>query len=244
MCTCEICGESFGSKQAVGSHKTQSHKPDNPPWESEDALRELYVEEEKPMPEIADEFDVAMATIRYWMGKHGIERRSKSTACRLRHAENDAPYKNEDVLRKEYVKNERTMNALADDWGCDPKTVGNWLHRFGIETREAKDYNRNERAYYVIQEHGYARWYDYYGKSRGKSVAVHRLLAVAEYGFDAVCEMVVHHENGVKWDNRAKNLSLMTPSEHARAHYEEGDLELEPGGIRDNVEELKNEVEP
>jgi hypothetical protein len=169
----------------------------------------------------------------------GREFPSKVSLGSHKAAGHDKPWMQKENLVTEYVEKERSSYDLADEWGCDSKTIRNWLHRFGIETREAKDYNRNERAHYEIQVDGYARWYDYYGKSRGKSVAVHRLLAVAEYGFDTVCEMHVHHKNGVKWDNRAENLSLMTPSEHARAHYERGDLELEPGGIRDAVEELK-----
>jgi len=48
------------------------------------------------------------------------------------------------------------------------------------------------------------------------NVSVHRLLAVAEFGFDAVCDMEVHHKNGCKRDNRPANIELMTSEEHGR----------------------------
>ena len=53
------------------------------------------------------------------------------------------------------------------------------------------------------------------------AIGIHRLVAVAEYGIEAVKEMHVHHDNGVRWDNRVENLKLMTPSDHARHHREE-----------------------
>lgn len=50
-------------------------------------------------------------------------------------------------------------------------------------------------------------------------VYVHRLVAVAEHGFDDVSNAIVHHKNGVPWDNRPENLEVMTQSEHVRRHH-------------------------
>ena len=49
-------------------------------------------------------------------------------------------------------------------------------------------------------------------------VAIHRLAAVAWFGWGAVSGNVVHHENGVPWDNRESNLTPMTLSEHSKLH--------------------------
>ncbi|RBI58323.1 hypothetical protein DMJ13_27385 [halophilic archaeon] len=51
------------------------------------------------------------------------------------------------------------------------------------------------------------------------NVGIHRLVAVAEYGFDAVSGKHIHHKTGIPWDNRPENLSPETQSEHMREHW-------------------------
>jgi hypothetical protein len=52
-----------------------------------------------------------------------------------------------------------------------------------------------------------------------KRVYNHRLLAVALWGFDAVADKEIHHKNGIPWDNRPSNLSLVSSSEHQRIEW-------------------------
>jgi len=47
---------------------------------------------------------------------------------------------------------------------------------------------------------------------------IHRLLAVAEYGFDSIAGLTVHHQSHIPWDNRPEKLELMTKSEHQTHH--------------------------
>lgn len=155
---------------------------------------------------------------------------AKSKAAHMGHGHNE-PWMDESTLQTEYVDKGRTSTELADDWGCDPTTVRNWLNRFNIDIREAAHYNRVEYADYNQHDQGYERWQNYYGEDRGVTVFVHRLLAVAKYGFDAVANNHVHHKKSIPWLNTYENIELMSKSEHAKQHYENGDLELEPGGI-------------
>lgn len=61
---------------------------------------------------------------------------------------------------------------------------------------------------------GYEHW-----KSGHRSVLVHRLLAVAEWGFDAVADRIVHHCPGIPWDNRPSTLQFFeSHREHMRFH--------------------------
>jgi len=46
------------------------------PWKNEDTLRELYHGERMSQSEIAEELGCSIATISYWMDKHGIDTRS------------------------------------------------------------------------------------------------------------------------------------------------------------------------
>ncbi len=47
-----------------------------------------------------------------------------------------------------------------------------------------------------------------YTSPDGKSIYIHRLAAVAWFGFDAITDSRVFHANGVKWDTREANLSV------------------------------------
>jgi len=154
----------------------------------------------------------------------------KSKAAHMGHGHNK-PWMDKQKLVAEYVENARATPELAEEWGCDPSTVRNWLERYEIDRREAKDYNRQEWVQFTHHEQGYERWMNYTRPDRGSSVFVHRLLAVAEYGTDAVANNHVHHKNGIPWDNRPDNIEIMSASDHAKQHYESGDLALEPGGV-------------
>lgn len=48
--------------------------------------------------------------------------------------------------------------------------------------------------------------------------AIHRLIAVAEYGYDTVVDNEIHHESGVGWDNRPSNIRPIEPGEHTALH--------------------------
>jgi len=152
------------------------------------------------------------------------------------------PYQDEETLREEYVEKGKSTIELADKWDCDSTTISNWLDEFGIETRSVKHYNRVEYVNYSQHEQGYEIWKPSYGEDRGKTIFVHRLAAVAWFGVDAVKDKVVHHQKPIPWVNTEHNIELKEESEHAREHYQQGDLELEPGGIREAVSELKNEL--
>lgn len=66
--------------------------------------------------------------------------------------------------------------------------------------------------------------YEYFVEERGGTpVYVHRLTAVAEFGFDAVTsDKDVHHELSVPWYNSTENLRVEDWYEHRTSHLENG----------------------
>lgn len=58
------------------------------------------------------------------------------------------------------------------------------------------------------------------GSTRDTPVYVHRLVAVAEFGFEAVCDMDVHHKISVPWYNSGDNVEPMDPYEHRIGHLD------------------------
>lgn len=132
----------------------------------------------------------------------------------------DAPWKDEDRLRELYWEGGLSQTGLANHFGVSKRTIHYWMNKHGIERRDPGEAQRTPWASYYTKPEGYEAWgtRDY---STGKDylVYVHRLLAVAEYGFEAVQGMDVHHKNGVKWDNRPENIEPMTSSDHQAHHW-------------------------
>jgi transposase len=126
-----------------------------------------------------------------------------------------ANYENKDWLHEKYVKDGLTQKEIADIVGCSQHTISRWIRKHNIDTKHKSDYQKhpcirmNDKGYYVArsQSDGYDdRFY------------IHRLVAVAEYGFANVRDKDVHHENGITWDNRPKNLEPIEPNEHSKHH--------------------------
>lgn len=127
------------------------------------------------------------------------------------------PWRNEDTLRELYLDDKMSQQEIADELGCHVWTVGEWMSKYGIETR--KD-GRLDHVSFRTTIKGYENWNHRYDNDVDR-VAVHRLLALVENGIDEVGENHVHHKNGVKWDNRPDNIEVMGPGEHISKHFDE-----------------------
>jgi len=101
---------------------------------------------------------------------------------------------------------------------------GSQLRNVDITTYADGDPSTNEyvtgRAKYNSVSSGYftgSNDYMYFrGVRNSDYVPIHRLVAVAEYGFDAVVDKEIHHKNGMPWDNRPENLEPLSKEEHRR----------------------------
>jgi len=133
-------------------------------------------------------------------------------------------YKDEGWLREQYQDKHRSAPEIAEECGVHSGTIYDWMDRFNIERDATKwgDKTRVPRATYYIDSQGYPRWQSKRRKKNGErgteNLHVHRLLAVAEYGVDAVAGMDVHHINGVRWDNRPSNIEVIGHAEHRAQH--------------------------
>lgn len=147
----------------------------------------------------------------------------------------DSPrYRDEEVLRRLYWDEELNSYEVADRFGVSGATITKWMDRLGVPTRpqtEAQKLsNGKNRASYRTTVNGYEQWTSSNSGGESKHVFVHRLVAVAEFGFDTVAGTHVHHDNGVRWDNRPSNLKVLSPGEHAK-HHVESDYERGLGGF-------------
>lgn len=129
--------------------------------------------------------------------------------------EDNKPWKDGELLRELYLDDRMSMNQIRKRWDCSINTVSTWLDKYGIEKRSRSQSKMDDL--YDISFYHHTRGYEILRPPDG-FVLVHRLLAVAEYGFDAVCGMDVHHKNEIPWDNRPDNIELVAPDKHARRH--------------------------
>ena len=124
-------------------------------------------------------------------------------------------YRDEETLRELYWDEGMTLKEIADKFDTGNTTINTWMKKNGIDRRTAA---QDKPVHYRTDDSGYEKWrHDTNGTQY--NLAVHRLVMVAEEGFDAVEGMHVHHKNEIPWDNRPSNLELMEMKEHMSHHH-------------------------
>lgn len=195
------------------------------PHRSKQWLLENYVNADRSVVEAGNLAGVSGTTISTWVRKHGISPRQQEVDLSDVDIHKANPWRDSSVLEALYVDKCLSTNEIAGILDCAPNTVSKWLRRHDIEHRDSSDalsnsYNNLGHASYYTRRRGRPVW-----KSGDDEVFVYRLLAVAEYGFDVVCDMDVHHKNEIRWDTRPDNIEVLSPEEHQYQHRRFDDLE-------------------
>lgn len=142
-----------------------------------------------------------------------------------------APWRVEGILRELYVERELSQPEIGDRLGCSGKTISRWMKRHGIAARSQQQasclavgtpYAR------LTTDGGHPIWRDHHdaGETGQTIVYVHQLLAIAEGGdpYEIFREETdIHHKNGIPWDNRPANITVMSHKEHTRHHHAQQD---------------------
>ena len=186
---------------------------EQPEWRDEDVLRELYWDEELSIGEVAERLDTSRDVIHRWMVRLDIDRRPGPQA--------DRPWHDKELLRRMYFDREMSQADIAEEFDTVSCVISDWFIRHNIETpsyAEAGQIARRvNRAFFYTDKSGYELAGSRVGENT-YSVPIHRLVAVAEEGYDSVAGDVVHHENEIPWDNRPSNLTVMDELEHRNMH--------------------------
>lgn len=134
--------------------------------------------------------------------------------------EQDQPWRDADLVNHLYHEREMSGPEIADTLGCSVRPIYDRIEDARSFGEANKIWQLRQPAQFKTSRDGYERVGT---KINGEhhSMAVHRLVVVAEHGIDALCGKVVHHKNGIPWDNRPENLELMDQSDHVREHFEE-----------------------
>lgn len=184
------------------------------PWHDETTLRYMYHHKGMRQVEIADVMSCSKQTVYRWMKKLDIKTRCGGKSLR-------GDVNNEEKLRKLYHEKGLSLRDIADEFGVSDKAIYDRFNKFDISMRSKSEAAVNRCRSNPVPldqtDKGYELWWHRY-RSDFDSVAVHRLLAVAEFGYDETVDKVVHHVNHISWDNRHDNIELMENDEHARYH--------------------------
>ncbi|EMA47937.1 HNH endonuclease [Halococcus saccharolyticus] len=173
-----------------------------------DKLREMYWEDDLSYKGIAGEIGSTVYYVKKAFDRFDLERKSSGRA-------KEVPWDGEDELRELYVEEGLSTIKISQEFGCSRGYVCTQLEKAGIERRPSR--SGYGYAPYKINSNGYPVWKTYVDGTHHR-VPVHRLLAVAEFGFEEVAGNDVHHKNGRRFDNRPGNISVLDPSEHRRKH--------------------------
>jgi len=183
-----------------------------------DWLQEKYTEEWLSTTEIAKQADVSSRTVRRRLNEYGIDRPDGWRKRPIPESE----------LRQKYIEHGLSERQIADGEDYSRAHVRKSLEYHNIQTRSQKKAiwkRHGEHPNCFTHPRGHVII------SSGADMAyVHQLIAIA-YGANPH-ELfngngVVHHRNGVKWDNRPKNIEIHdSQSEHMREHYYDGDLQI------------------
>jgi len=144
-------------------------------------------------------------------------------------------YRYESVLRELYWDEGLNIKEVSDRLDCDKDTVHRWMKKHDIERETA---SQDKPVHYRTKEDGYETWRH---STNGKQyvVRVHRLASVAWYGYDAVVDKDIHHENHIPWDNREFNITPLDPQDHRKYHAKQlqkyTDYDIPNNELRDYI---------
>lgn len=167
---------------------------------NKDVLYKLYVVQQKPMHQIADELGVSIGTVYKYIHKYNINPRSqKESFDALK--ENGWGYPQD---AKDKIKNKLTGRKISEET----------RQKMSESAKQGGIGHKKKRS------DGYITIYfpDHPKSTADGYIMEHDLVMECLIGRHLNPEEVVHHINFKRDDNRKENLKLMTFKEHAAFH--------------------------
>ena len=134
----------------------------------------------------------------------------------------ERPYREEEFLISLYIDQELSMTEIGKRVGRDGGTIQYWLKKHGIERRSREEAQQLRRLRgtdvgFYTRTDGYEEISTTHDREYERFLH-HRLIAVAEYGYEAVVDNHVHHALEIPWANWREVLDVVSPAEHREKH--------------------------
>ena len=126
------CGVSFLGKQLVTLNIT---KPFKYYLTNKDWLYEQYITKKRTISDIAKELNCGKGSVSNYLNYNKIIIRDKNN-LKISHINLYNYLTNKDWLYEQYITKKRTTTSICKELNCHSSTVGKWLYKFNIETRE------------------------------------------------------------------------------------------------------------
>jgi len=134
----------------------------------------------------------------------------------------------EETLVELYHIRGMSQRQVAEELGTSKWEVRKSMNHHDIQSRNKSEARRqwflNRPVPVYTNDEGHEYWHDQTGQHEWDEtvyVFVHRVLALIDNDLDELNGKVVHHKNGIPWDNRPENIEVMTAAEHTALHEEQ-----------------------
>jgi len=154
----------------------------------------------------------------------------------------EKPWHNESVLRHLYHDEKLSLKETSEVFEITEASLLYWMDKHEIDRRTVSQAHGLTPLKMSTSPKGYERFTVGTTGNSTRTIHVHRLVAVAMSGADAVKGKQIHHKNGIPWDNRPENLEIMTEEEHKRMHGCERSEELTKMAREENAKLTEPEV--
>lgn len=219
MVECPTCGKEYDSDRAMKAHHNAHDEPyydmvvrDEMGMSPEEFVRKYHRQEKLPLKQVGEKIGASLQTIKQMAERHGVGTLSQSEAKKAM-----------------WEREEDTDKFLSEAHKKTREMVDEGEHNFQDEDFERVQpdeiHERNQYAQFRTNFNGYESWRSHDPDGKQRVMKVHRLLAIAEFGPEAVKDLHVHHKKNIPWLNTYENICLMHPEDHGKEHYEEREID-------------------
>jgi len=137
----------------------------------------------------------------------------------------ETPWNDPERLVELYWGKGLSMAEMGERFGESQGVIAEAMNRHDIQRRDKQqagiEHNREKPVHHRTSTFGYEVWeISEYGNT--STIRVHRLAAVAWFGWEAVVDNDVHHRVPIRWLNTEDNLVPLSPQDHRRRHQVAG----------------------